>query len=190
MRVRVSYYRYSFAYHQLIPRDQIFRYLQFRWNVNSHPYAETSEPWSVHLLAVGVRLRSKHLACEVTNRGQTFAIIVKRREKMFEPSPIWPHKATTPSQRTVDKTVKYPIYDRSSRGSSLPTGDGLRNSSPSTWIVPYGGHQQWTHQRLLSLNAQTSGKNVRQQNTFPMQIQRSFPSRSGAPSTLTLDWDM
>ena len=30
---------------------------------NCHPYAETSEAWSVHLLAVGVRLRSKHLAC-------------------------------------------------------------------------------------------------------------------------------
>ena len=34
---------------------------------NCHPYTETSsEPWSVHLLAVGVRLRSKYLACEAT----------------------------------------------------------------------------------------------------------------------------
>ena len=105
-------------------------------------YAETSEQWSVLLLAVGVRLRSKHLACEVTNQGETFAIIVRGREKIFEPSPIPPHKATTPSQRTFDKTVKYQIYDRSSGGSSLPRGDGLKNSSPSTWIVPYGGHQQ------------------------------------------------
>ena len=90
----------------------------------------TSYVTSVHLLAVGVRLRSKRLACEVTNREETFAIIVRGREKIFEPSPIPPHKATTPSQRTVDKTVKYPIYDRSSRGSSLPTGDDLKKQFP------------------------------------------------------------
>ena len=125
---------------------------------NCHHYTETSEPWSVHLLAVGVRLRSKYLACEATNRGETFAIIVRGREKIFEPSPIPPHKATTPSQRTVDKTLKYPIYDRSSRGSSLLTGDGLRNGSPSTWIVPYGGHQQWTHQRPLTLTPKKVAK--------------------------------
>ena len=89
-------------------------------------------------------------ACEATNREATFAIIVRGREKIFEPSPFPPHKVTTPSQRTVDRTVKYAIYDRSSRGSSLPTSVGLRNSSSSTCIVPYGGHQQWTHQRSFS----------------------------------------
>ena len=42
----------------------------------------------------------------------------------------------------------------------------------------------------FNLNAQTSGKNVRQQNMFPMHIRRSFPSRSGAPSSWTHDWDI
>lgn len=128
-------------------------------------------------------------ASEVTNRGETFAIIVRGQEKIFEPSPILPHKATTPSQRTVDRTVKYQIYDRSSRRSSLPTGDCLRDSSPSTWIVPYGGHQQWTHHACrdpLTLTPK-QWQNVRQQNMFPMHVQRSFPSRSGAPSALTHD---
>ena len=140
-----------------------------------HPYAETSEPWSVHLLAVGVRLQSKHLVCEVTNRGETFAIIVRGGEKTFEPSPIPPHKATTPGQRTVDKTVKYPVYDRSSRGSSLPMGDGLRNSSPSTWIVPYGGHQQWTHQRPLTFYGQTIGKTSGKKTRFQCTFNARFP---------------
>ena len=119
---------------------------------------KTSEPWGVHLLAVGVRLRGKHLACEVTNQGETFAIIVRGREKVLKPTPIPPHKTTTPSQRTVDKTVKYQNLWQTSRGSSLPRGDGLKNSSPNTWIVPYGGHQQWTHQRPLTITSKQVAK--------------------------------
>ena len=119
------------------------------------PLRGNQEAWSVHFLAVGVRLWSKQLALfrqpvRSLNREATFAIIVRGREKIFEPSPFPPRKVTTPSQRTVDRTVKYAIYDRSSRGSSLPTSVGLRNSSSSTCIVPYGGHQQWTHQRSFS----------------------------------------
>ena len=48
-----------------LPANKIHNFMEWRSTrvtENCHPYAETSEVWSVHLLAVGVRLRSKHLA--------------------------------------------------------------------------------------------------------------------------------
>ena len=46
----------------------------------------------------------------------------------LEPSEALFQKATNPNRRKVGRTVQHLHYDRSSRGSQLPTGDGLRNN--------------------------------------------------------------